>query len=273
MRICELCQKEHLGEYGSGRFCSSQCAKSFSTASRRSEINQKVSKTLSGRKYVPVKLCVNCGEPATHATRCDDCHPWRGNLILFKKLGIDTKKRKLSECSDEAFDMLFDLYFNQNWSSTMFSDTLDILSNTLYWFFKKYGTSLRSMSDAAQIAYEEGRQQLPTSGFSRYQQQWHTSWDGKRVFLRSSYELEFAKQLDEQKIPYEVEFKRIPYKHPDGSIRTAIPDFFLPLTNEIVEIKSSWTLDRDMMRAKKEKYQKLGYCFRLILDKVDTQIF
>jgi len=51
---CENCNKEHDGSYGSGRFCSSKCARGFSTKSKRGEINKKVSKSLSGREsWVP----------------------------------------------------------------------------------------------------------------------------------------------------------------------------------------------------------------------------
>lgn len=45
---CENCNNEHSGQYGSGRFCSSRCARSFSTSKARKEINQKVSQKLSG---------------------------------------------------------------------------------------------------------------------------------------------------------------------------------------------------------------------------------
>ena len=38
--ICENCGKEHSGDFGSGRFCSKKCAKSFSTKS----INHKETK-------------------------------------------------------------------------------------------------------------------------------------------------------------------------------------------------------------------------------------
>ncbi len=48
--ICENCQVEHGGDYGSGRFCSQRCASSYSTKARRQEINSKVSDKLSGRK-------------------------------------------------------------------------------------------------------------------------------------------------------------------------------------------------------------------------------
>lgn len=49
--ICEHCGNVIHEYYGTGRFCSSQCAHSFSTSKNREEINKKVSKTLAN-KYV-----------------------------------------------------------------------------------------------------------------------------------------------------------------------------------------------------------------------------
>ena len=46
MKKCENCSKDHDGLYGSGRFCSKECARGFSTKEKRSEINEAVSKTL-----------------------------------------------------------------------------------------------------------------------------------------------------------------------------------------------------------------------------------
>lgn len=43
---CEQCSKEHNGSYGSGRFCSKECARAFSTASKRAMINAKVSQRM-----------------------------------------------------------------------------------------------------------------------------------------------------------------------------------------------------------------------------------
>lgn len=48
---CENCENEHTGEYGSGRFCSSKCARGFSTKLKRAEINKKVSQKTRGRKF------------------------------------------------------------------------------------------------------------------------------------------------------------------------------------------------------------------------------
>ncbi len=44
---CEYCDKENLGTYGSGRFCSTKCARGYSTKSKRKTINEKVSKKLT----------------------------------------------------------------------------------------------------------------------------------------------------------------------------------------------------------------------------------
>jgi 5-methylcytosine-specific restriction endonuclease McrA len=46
---CESCGVAHDGVYGSGRFCSPGCARAFSTKAKRKEINEKVSKKVSGR--------------------------------------------------------------------------------------------------------------------------------------------------------------------------------------------------------------------------------
>ena len=49
--ICEKCGKEHNGLYGSGRFCSSTCARSYATTNtNRNKINEKISNKLKGRK-------------------------------------------------------------------------------------------------------------------------------------------------------------------------------------------------------------------------------
>ena len=46
--VCESCEAVHTGDYGSGRFCSSKCARGYSTKVKRNEINAKVSEKLKG---------------------------------------------------------------------------------------------------------------------------------------------------------------------------------------------------------------------------------
>ena len=68
--ICEHCESVHDGHYGSGRFCSPKCARSFSTSEKRNEINKKVSDTLKGYRTIPggkIKLCdYGCGQEAQY---------------------------------------------------------------------------------------------------------------------------------------------------------------------------------------------------------------
>lgn len=47
--ICESCGQIMTKYYGSGRFCSSRCARSYSTSKNREEISKKASETLKGR--------------------------------------------------------------------------------------------------------------------------------------------------------------------------------------------------------------------------------
>ena len=49
MKKCENCEKDHKGDYGSGRFCSSKCARGFSTKSKRKEINEKISRSIKNK--------------------------------------------------------------------------------------------------------------------------------------------------------------------------------------------------------------------------------
>lgn len=63
MKICENCGKEHEGRYGSGRFCSKECARGFSTKAKRKEINEKVSKRLKEHSHKDIeKKCEECNK-------------------------------------------------------------------------------------------------------------------------------------------------------------------------------------------------------------------
>jgi hypothetical protein len=44
--ICEKCKIEHDGVYGSGRFCSSSCARSYSSSLKREIVNKQTSITI-----------------------------------------------------------------------------------------------------------------------------------------------------------------------------------------------------------------------------------
>lgn len=56
--FCKNCGKEYYGSWSrwvQSDFCSKKCARSYSTKIKREEINKKVSKKLSGRRFIKVK--------------------------------------------------------------------------------------------------------------------------------------------------------------------------------------------------------------------------
>lgn len=59
---CELNVATKYSKYTSGEFCSINCSRSFSTKKKRKEINEKVSKALTGKiKVRPIKKkCLSC---------------------------------------------------------------------------------------------------------------------------------------------------------------------------------------------------------------------
>jgi len=63
---CENCENEHDGTYGSGRFCSTKCARGFSTKAKRKEINERVSKKLRRKP----KKCAQCKVLFISKSRC-----------------------------------------------------------------------------------------------------------------------------------------------------------------------------------------------------------
>lgn len=92
----------------------------------------------------------------------------------------------------------------------------------------------------------------------------HTTWDGKTVSYRSSYELDLCRELDAGRIPYLVEGITVDYY--DSVLkkeRFAIPDFYLPEQNLIIEVKSSFTFDKTNMLDKVAAYTAEGYDFIL----------
>lgn len=69
---CENCGIDHNGSYGSGRFCSSKCARGFSTKANRDEISRKVSIALGGTgelKKGHNSHCLQCSKKLSHSQK------------------------------------------------------------------------------------------------------------------------------------------------------------------------------------------------------------
>jgi hypothetical protein len=123
-----------------------------------------------------------------------------------------------------------------------------------------------SISDGIRKAYKEGRGVHPpaTCRNKGFKHGWHETWNGKSVFYRSSYELEYAEQLDAKQIDYEMEKPGISYwDSQKQQHRMAYPDFHLINEHKLVEItaKGSFYYDKQNMIDREAAYRKLGFSF------------
>lgn len=138
-------------------------------------------------------------------------------------------------------------------------------SKTMDTIFRLFDIDARSFSESQSKAISTNRVVMPSS--NTFKHIFHTSWFGETFCLRSSYEEDYAKLLDQSQTKYFVEHLRIKYFHSGQQrYRIAIPDFYLPDTNTIVEVKSNYWLNEPEMLDKKEAYINLGYKFILNLE-------
>jgi len=271
---CKNCRTKEAvkySEYSNGLFCSKKCSKSFSTKFKRDEINDKLSNYWEKRPKSK-KYCKYCNIEINEVRHknisgCESCLKWKNYKTLFIKLGSYNSEKTFEENNEIALKILYDLYFNKKLSKINIKNQYNLRENTIYNYFKKNNISLRSSTDAMLSYVLSDRYTLIESN-NQYKQGWHTTWDNKQVYYRSSYELRFAEELDIENIPYEMEFKRFLYWNTQNKKwQVAIPDFYLPLENKIVEIKSNYSLNKLEMIDKSNEYKKQGYNFELkILD-------
>jgi len=225
---------------------------------------------------VKSKICKYCGQPNNDNYDHSICHKYRIFKTLekfgFNKSVIGTTK--LFDEYNRIRSIIEDFYLLNGPNEILLKEKFNYNSGSAN--FHKILHSLdiktRNNSESLKEAYLTGR--FISNYENKYKSEWYNTWDGKEVYLRSSYEIDYAKELDEQKIKYEVESLRIKYFNTKlNEYHCAIPDFYLPETNTIVEIKSTWTLDIQEMKDKVKAYKDLGYNFKLILEHKDqTQI-
>jgi len=292
MLKCELCNKEHDGTYGSGRFCSQKCSRSFSTKSdnkldtkhgecsvcgikmivnkRTSSKQVKCSKcTKRWSNGTSINKCNICGNiNSKECKRRDICLKYKSFSGLNKYFGFDLStigsEKVYNEYEIITNKLKEDYYDNELSSVQMAKKYGHYNTGNFTKILKSLGIKLRTLSNSQMISVKNGVRSTPTN--PRYKNGYHTTWDGRQVFYRSSYELRYAKELDDLKIEYVMESLRILYwDSQKNKQRIAIPDFYLPKNNTIVEIKSEWTLDEQNMKDKEKEYIKHGYKFKLLI--------
>jgi hypothetical protein len=269
-------EKITINCYGSGRFCSRGCANSRRHSKEtKAKIGKSLKSTLSKRCNKKLSICKFCGkETAENNSRswCSkDCKSKFYQSQSLIKYFTFNKECLGSELAFEEWDrvrnLLYDLYWNKGKSSNSISKIFNYANpyNLTGKIFNYLNIPKRTYSEASSNHIMHSHKQIEKH--TQYKSGWHIAWNKKKVFLRSSYEFDFAEHLDNNKIDYEVEYLRIKYFDTQKQkVRIAIPDFYIPDSNEIIEIKSKFTLDKQNMIDKATEYINKGYRFSLMLD-------
>lgn len=275
-------------------FCNRSCSSTFSTSKDNKQITKVLecivcsTETSVNKRTDPKKVkckecrdseliqkCLICGEIKGQCSKKDICSKYRQIKYLVKYFGFDNSTLGTNN-SYKEYDRVREIL------RVEYEENLLTLNEIGLKYFGKWNSNIekilimfnikrRSLSEAGTLSVEKnGIRETIIYPYKNYH---HTTWEGKTYFLRSSYELDFTTELDLKKIKYEVEDLRVRYfDTQEKRERIAIPDFYLPETNEIVEIKSSYTYDEQNMKDRVKVFRELGYGFRLILDKIEIEI-
>lgn len=301
--VCQRCGKEYklllteyqfkTGKHSFKKFCSASCANSRNHSKETKEkikhsilTSNSYSKNIQNRRskntdrfvLMNGKWVLKDKEYICGSFELDQAYPeiskhikkWFKKFIPFglniELLGTTAFPEEYFKCKQLLYTEYVlnklspkDIYKKYN-CSQYFNNFESLLQ-----IFKEWGFETRNRSDAIINSYLNHNLTPPTS--TQYKSGWHTTWNEKEIYYRSSYELDYAKSLDEQNIDYEVESLRIKYfDSQSNNYRCAIPDFYIPSTNEIIEIKGMHTLNVQNMKDKFERYKQLGYKPKLILE-------
>ena len=299
--VCEYCGKDHDGSYGSSRFCSKECARSYSTKNSQGQLKEAkcidCGKIIYVGKRTNIKKCrckycrekqlqikypkkkkqlkdnkIYCKICGAELNKCKDnyvCLHYRLIPTLIK-FGLDKTKIGSENIIDE-FYRVKDIIKYEYLINRITDEELKLKYNynsgisNFHKILKSLDIQTLNNSESLKFAIELGR--TKPGGYNFFHEYIHISWEGNEYHLRSSYEDIYANELDRHKIKYDYENLVVKYfDSQKNEIRRAIPDFYLIDSNTIVEIKSTFTLDIQNMKDKFKAYKELGYNCKLICD-------
>ena len=211
------------------------------------------------------RKCLICGAPLGKCRRPEVCRLGTAFENFVRYLGFDRSalgSERAYEEFDRIRDWLHDLYWNRNMSVP------DITRLAGYEHGHKNFVKvvrrfipLRSRAEGQKTKYGELARHPETSIFRTGI---HETWDGRLVTYRSSYELDLCESLDAGRIEYFTECMTIDYYDSVAErTRFAVPDFYLPEFNVIIEVKSAFTFDPRNMLDKAKAYVENGFDFVL----------
>ena len=216
MKTCENCGNEHVGEYGSGRFCSTKCSRGFSTKEKRKEINIKLSKFYEDKKPELIqKICQykDCGKTYTINYTKAKSSKFCSRSCAAKGISIETRLAISNKMKG----------VNSGEKNGMYGKSPKNTQRILVYSLKHIGNT--------------------------------------EFFVRSSYERDFVKEINENEniISFEYEPKIYKCKYVlDSKNRTHQPDFLIneKISEYVVEVKDEWTMGLDETKAKEQSFKE-----------------
>jgi hypothetical protein len=275
IKNCKKCGKEiEVNKLSSDNVCCEECrihTRKYDSVEKAKEIRKRKIKVKEFSKYV----CKYCGEEI--CKRPNVCRKFTHKNVYEKYLGFDSNKKGTSEFYNEFDRIVNNLkedYFDNELSLTEIAKKYKMNYQTVHMVFKSLGIIARSVSDSLILAIKNGKINYDNVVSYPYKSGYHIDWQGNQIHYRSNYEKEYYNILDEQKIDYQVENLKISYFDTQKKkIRISIPDIYIKDKNEIIEIKSKWTLDEINMQDKVNAYKKLGYNVKLVIGEGNKNFF
>lgn len=257
---CKQCGKNFKPKYKAQKFCCQSCSVSYNN-----KIRKRIKKQKAPKKKI--KPCSICGQIHTNG-REGICKMTRCALRKLVCFGFDQTKIGTVLIFDElkkVTQLLYQEYWINGLSCAEIKEKYNypLTAENIRHILIKLDIKIRPLPDAEINALMHNRGYAKgIKSINNYQFKcgWLTTWDGHLEYYRSNLELKVATALNEANIKYLMEGLRILYYDSvRQKERVAIPDFYLPSFNVIIEVKSKATFIKQNMIDKFRKYKELGY--------------
>lgn len=236
--VCEWCHKKHDHTYGSGRFCSNSCRMSYIAS--RNKFSDKHKAHLERLHAI---------RKSNKIWKCNYCN------IEFKSL----QELELHRHNHSAEIKAEICRLGHIKAGKTYSENQKTGKTKNAWLGKHHSVEARqkiSKKRSEQVVNEF----LP--------KEWvHTKWykvknlKNEEFSVRGTWEVNVAKHLNDLGI-YWIKAKPIAYK--SDIVRHYTPDFYLPQTDEYIEVKGRYTdVDKAKMKLVKEQYPSIRIYFLL----------
>lgn len=227
---CENCHREHNGSYGSGRFCSDHCRRSYCASQR---------KQFPTREELQARNFGN--KPAVFGTwKCSKC-----NKVFETRQLLQTHRK---ENHPELIGHAWNKGLTKETDNRVLNGAQKYHNNYVNGYFSLGGWK-QSLSARQKISNSKVKNHDIYGGFKHVK--WYTTknLNGIEYVVRGKWELNVSKRLNQ--LGYIWEKNRwLKYSFDDGIIHHYNPDFYIPSINSFVEVKGYYSIsDQYKMKA------------------------